>query len=107
MRLEPNYSLLYLLGLGQAYNLTGEHPKAAKAFQEMIKRWPTSDWGYLYLAITHGMMGRTEDARRYVKEALLRRSSLRASVWTKKSPYKDRARAEREAAILRKAGMPD
>ena len=107
MRLEPNYSALYLLGLGKSYQLTGEHRKAVQAFEEMIKRWPTSYWGYLHLGITYGMMGRTDDARRYIKEALLRRSSLRASLWVKQSPYKDRARAEREAAILRKAGMPD
>ena len=107
MRLEPNYSILYLAGLGQSYNLTGEHPKAVQAFKEMIKRWPNSHWGYLNIAITYGMMGQTDDARRYVKEALQRRASLRASLYVKYTPYKDRARAEREAAILRKAGMPD
>ncbi len=107
MRLEPNYSALYLLGLGKSYHLTGEYPKAVQTFEEMIKRWPTSYWGYLHLGITYGMMGRTDDARRYIKEALLHRSNLRASLWVKQSPYKDRARAEREAAILRKAGVPE
>ena len=107
MRLEPNYSILYLAGLGQSYNLTGEYPKAVQASKEMIKRWPNSYWGYLNIAITYGMMGQTDDARRYVKEALQRRASLRASLYVKYTPYKDRARAEREAAILRKAGMPD
>jgi len=107
MRLEPNYSILYLVGLGRSYNLTGEHPKAVQAFKEAIKRWPNSSWGYLNIAITYGMMGQTDDARRYVKEALQLQANLRASLHVKYTPYKDHARAEREAAILRKAGMPD
>ncbi len=107
MRLEPNYSALYLLGLGRSYNLTGEHPKAVQTYEEMIKRWPNSYWGYLNIAVTYGMMGQTDDARRYVKEALRRRPNLRTSVIAKQSPYKDRARAEREADLLRGAGMPD
>jgi hypothetical protein len=53
------------------------------------------------------MMGQTDDARRYVKEALQRRPNLKASLYVKYTPYKDHARAEREATILRKAGMPD
>ena len=107
MRLEPNYSALYLHGLGRSYNLTGEHRKAVQVFEEMIKRWPNNPWGYLYGAITYGMMGQTDIARRYVKEVLRRRPNMRASVHAKMTPYKNRARVEREAAILRKAGMPD
>ena len=107
MRLEPNYSILYLVGLGRSYSLTGEHPKAVQAFKEAIKRWPNNSWGYLNIAITYGMMGQTDDARRYVKEALQRQANLRASLHVKYTPYKDHARAEREAAILRNAGMPD
>ena len=107
MRLEPNYSSLYLTGLGRSYILTGEHSKAVQAFSEVIKRWPNSYNGYLHMAIAHAMMGQADDARQYVKEALQRRPNLRASQYAKFVPYKDRARAEREADILREAGMPD
>lgn len=53
------------------------------------------------------MMGQIDDARRFVKEVLRRRANLTALVHAKFMPYKDRARAEREADILREAGMPD
>ena len=107
MRLEPNYSILYLIGLGRSYNLTGEHPKAIQTFEEAIKRWPNNYWGYLNIAITYAMMGQIDDARRFVEETLRRRAGLRASLHAEFTPYKDRARAEREADLPRKAGMPD
>jgi len=107
MRLEPNYSTLYLMGLGRSYNLTGEYSKALQTADEMIKRWPNSYWGYLHAAITHGMMGQFDDAQRNVEEVMRRRAKLKASTHAKYTPYKDRARANREAEILRKAGMPD
>ena len=107
MRLEPNYSILYLLGLGLSYRLTGGYPKAVQVFKEMIKRWPNNYWGYLHSAIDYGMMGQIDDARRFVKETLRRRANMTASLHAKYTPYKDRARAKREADILREAGMPD
>lgn len=107
MRLEPNYSHLYLAGLGRSYNLTGEHSKAIQTFEEMIKRWPNNHSGYLHMGVTYGMMGQLDEARRYVKEALRLRANLRASLYAKYTPYKDRARAKLEADLLRDAGMPD
>lgn len=34
MRLEPNYSHLYLAGLSRSYNLTGEHYKALQLLRK-------------------------------------------------------------------------
>lgn len=107
MRLDSNYSILYLQGLARSYNLTGEYPKSLQASEEMIKRWPNSYWGYLQAAITHGMAGEADEARRYVKEALRLRPNLRASLHADVTPYKDRARASREAEFLRNAGRPN
>lgn len=107
MRLEPNYSHLYLSGLGVAYNLTGEREKALQTFEEMTKRWPNNHIGYLYMAITHSMMGQVDEARRLVGEVLRLRPGLRASLYARYTPYKDRARAKHEADLLREAGMPE
>ena len=100
-------SILYLLGLGLSYRLTGEYPKAVQVFKEMIKRWPNNYWGYLHSAIDYGMMGQIDDARRFVNETLRRRANMTASLHAKYTPYKDRSRAKREADILRETGMPD
>jgi predicted Zn-dependent protease len=67
---------------------------------------PHDTWGYLMLAVIHGIAGRTEDARRAVAEAVQRKADIDQDQIRRGNRFRDPARLERMIAVLSAAGLP-
>jgi adenylate cyclase len=105
MRLNPRYPPYYLLWLGIAYRLTGQHEEAIAAQKRALTRSPDMLPAHRELAVIYSELGREAEARAATAEVLRTSPNFSLEVFRQRHPYKDPAVLERTLAALRKAGL--
>jgi TolB-like protein/class 3 adenylate cyclase len=63
MRLDPHYQYGYLYWLGVAQFNMERFDEAAATLEEITKRNPDMEYGFLFLAATYGHLGREQEAK--------------------------------------------
>jgi adenylate cyclase len=103
MRLNPHYPAGYLIILGFAYLNLERYEEAVAALKRALIRSPDHIYGHLLLATIYSEVGREEEARPHVAEALRINPQLSIEDLRQRLP----ALPERGIDALRKAGLPD
>ena len=107
MRLNPrapNY-WFYLFELGHAYHWLGQTEKAIALQKRVLLLNPNNFVAHLELATIYDELGREEEARAEVAEALKLNPVYSLEALRERHPYKDPAALERTIEALRKAGL--
>jgi TolB-like protein/DNA-binding winged helix-turn-helix (wHTH) protein len=107
MRLDPFYPAVYLHCLGKAYYFLGRNEEAIEQFQAVSARIPGYRAGLVLRAAAAAEIGRSDQARTAVAELLRIQPDFRITAWLDFIRLTNREYAERLAAGLRKAGLPD
>src|SRR5262249_47266405 len=103
--LNPRFPPSYLWALGQAYAFLGKINEAIAAVKRVIARNPDHVTAHVMLAVIFSELGRTEEARREVREILRINPQFSLVNVRERIPYKDPAALERMVAGLQKAGL--
>ena len=91
--------------LSRAYRLVG---KAKEATQELLASDAgTTDASLVELILCHAELNRPHDARLAAQQLLALSPEFSVNRFALLAPYKDRRQTEREAGVLRKAGLRD
>ena len=107
MRLDPFYPAAYLHCLGKAYYFLSRSDEAIEQFQAVLARVPGYRPALVLLAAAAAETGRSDTARSAVAELLRIQPDFRIRAWLEFIRLTNRDYAERLAAGLRKAGLPD
>jgi len=105
MRLNPHYPVNYLFISGFAYSTMERYEEAMPALKRALTRSPDHLGAHLMLAFIYGEIGREEEARAHVAEALRINPQLSIALLEQISPFKDTAIFERVGDHLRRAGL--
>jgi adenylate cyclase len=103
MRLDPMPVGSYYAFLGAAYNGTDQYNKAIAVLKKGLISYPNDRSIYMVLVRSHGLAGNWQEAREAAANLL--RLYPTFSVDKAKTPFKDRARAEKIREVYRKAGL--
>jgi adenylate cyclase len=112
-RLNPNLDPSFLYDLTRSYIFLERYEKALEACNEMEKHVLNGRLGELklfpplYSSWIYQELGREEESRAYMTEALKRKPDLSLEWFKRLSPYKNPAHLKRALDALRKAGMPE
>jgi adenylate cyclase len=104
MRLNPYYPDWYTHNLGQAYYLAGLYEETLKTYDRL--RPPYGASGNAFRAASFVGLGRTDEARQAIAEALKDEPDTSIEVW-KRRPIKNPKRLAEFLDALRLAGMPE
>jgi adenylate cyclase len=107
IRLNPIGSIWYYQNLGNALFVTGRLEEAVSEYKKIIHRIPNYRPAHTMLAVTYSEMGRENDARAEVEEALRINPKLSLKPYTTSTIWKDKSVKERILYALRKAGLPE
>jgi len=112
MRFDPHNPARYLIFLGVAQFSMGNLEEAANLIEKAGRISPEMTASNSWLAVIYGLLGRQKEARaaldRYIKEWGVRAPvSPRLSAIMYFFPFKERAVADRFAAGMVKAGIPE
>ncbi len=105
MRLNPHYPANYPFNLGWAYQGTGQVEEALAAYKRAVNLNPDFPGTHLQLADLYSELGQEEEARREAAEILRISPNFSVEEFKQNNAYADRARLERFAVNLRKAGL--
>jgi tetratricopeptide (TPR) repeat protein len=110
MRLSPYYPAFYLNSLMRSYSLLERYQEAIATVNQLYDRsrkgeYP-AEWGLLYLAKVHAELGREDEARELMAQALEINPGLSSEVFKQGQPFKNPAHLQRELETLSKAGLP-
>ncbi len=106
MRLSPNYPAWMVGTLGLAYMMTGDHPNAIAANEQLIERKSLLQFGYSRLAAIYATLGDNEKAEAYAAELLKIKPDFSIAKWSKILIYRDKEFLDWELNALRAAGLP-
>jgi len=106
IRLNPIPPVMYLFQLGWAYRVSKQYEKAIEMFKKCLRRQSDFSQAYIGLAVAYHFLGREEEAKAAVKEALNLNPDISIEIY-KKTPYKNQAELERMVEALRKVGLPE
>ncbi len=107
MRLCPFYPDFYLGVLGQTYRLLGRFDEAIAADKKRLARNPNNAFSDLRMAASYAELGRGEEARFHIREALRKNPSYTLAKVSDTDPYRDEAVMEQYLDLLRSAGLPE
>jgi adenylate cyclase len=107
IRLNPSPTLGYFEGMGRSYLLKGNYEKALTEFKKALQLAPMSPPVHMYLAVTHSLLGREEEARASAEKALELAPFISVGLTAKIAPYKNQADLELILNAMRKAGFPE
>jgi len=107
IRLNPIPPLDYLFDLGWAYRTSKQYDKAIETYEMCLKHRSDFWSAYIGLAISYQFLGREEESRAAVKEALEINPDYSIEHYKKGMPYKNKAELECNVEALRKAGVPE
>jgi len=107
MRFSPFYPSWYLGILGVSYRVLGRFEDAIAADMKRLARDPTNTLSNFRLAAVYAGMGREDEARAQVAEALKKNPNASIHQVRISEPYRDEDEMERYLDGLRKAGLPE
>jgi adenylate cyclase len=107
MRLDPHYPFLYIFWLGHAFHSLERYEEAIAAYRRVISRSPDFFYVRHFLAAVYAQLGRMEEAKAEVAEALRMDPGFSGLRVAKRLPLKDPAALARLVEGLRKAGLPE
>lgn len=107
MRLCPILNTLQLGVLGAAYRNAGQYDNAIETLNTCVRHFPEFVHAHAGLAITYGLMGDIEMAKREVKAVLAADPDYSIERFTTPNLYLDKTVMEEAAEVLRLAGMPE
>jgi tetratricopeptide (TPR) repeat protein len=107
IRLNPIPPAMYLSNLGWAYRVSKQYEKAIEAYKKCLRRQSDFWLAYVGLALSYHFLGREEEARAAVKEALNLNPDHSITLAKKQNPYKNQAEIELVVEALRKVGLPE
>jgi adenylate cyclase len=107
LRLNPIPKVEDLFNLGWAYRESKQYEKAIDTYGKCLKLQSDFWMAYVGIALSYQFLGREEEARKSVKEALKINPEYSIEQYKKNAPYKNKAELERIAEALRKAGVPE
>ena len=109
MRLSPYYPAFYLSPLARSYAFRGRYEEAIVTSKQLYDRSRIGDypeeWALIHLAGLYVAVGRKDEARDFVAEALKINPSLSLEFFKQSQPFKNPAHMQRELAALKKAGL--
>jgi adenylate cyclase len=105
MRLDPYFADFNAITLGTAYCLMEQYDKAIPPLKRVLTRNPDHISAHLTLALAYSELGREEEARAEVAEALRIDPHYSLETLRQSAPSKDRALMERHMEALRRAGL--
>ena len=109
MRLSPYYDHWYLAYLARAYFFTGRYEEAIAACNQRLDRCRKGEcpiWGPLaMLAQVYAELGRMEEARAFMAEALEINPKLSLAFYRRRDPYKNTAHLQQLLDAASKAGL--
>ncbi len=107
MRFSPFYPSWYLGILGVSYCVLGRFEDAIAADMKRLARDPDNTLSNFRLAAVYAGMGREDEARAQVAEALKKNPNASIHQVRVSEPYRDEDEMERYLDGLRKAGLPE
>ena len=105
MDLDPRYDDSFPLTLGMGYTVLERYDEAVTAFDEALVLNPNSVYTLLSLAGSKSALGQTNEARRYVTQALAINPQINVDLLSTRTPFKDPSTRERLINGLRQAGL--
>lgn len=105
-RLSPQPFAWFDFHIGLARIWAGDDAGALASLNSYITAEPQEPWGYLILALAHGLAGRPEDARRAVADARRMEPNLDQRLVRRSHRYRDPTRLDRTITVLDAAGLP-
>jgi adenylate cyclase len=109
MRLSPYYPAFYLNWLCRSYAFMGRYEEATATCEKLLERCRTrehpADWGLTHLAGIYIEVGRVEEARDLITEALRINPSLSLESFKRGQHFKNPAHMQRELEALTEAGL--
>jgi adenylate cyclase len=109
MRLSPCYPAFYLSPLARSHAFRGRYEEAIATSNQLYDRGRIGDypeeWALIHLAGLYVAVGRKDEARDLVAEALKINPSLSLEFFKQTQPFKNPAHMQRELAALKKAGL--
>ncbi len=109
MRLSPWYPAFYLSPLARSYAFRGRYEEAIATSNQLYDRSRIGDypeeWALIHLAGLYVAVGREDEARDFMAEALRINPSLSLAFFKQSQPFKNPAHMQRELQALKKAGL--
>ena len=105
MRLNPHYSVWYLIYLGHSYFLTEQYAKAIQEYKRALARNPDFLPPHIELAAIYSILGLETEARAEAQEVLRLSPDFTLEGRRQRFPYQDRFLLERNIDALRRAGL--
>jgi len=97
----------YAFMAGQCYYYLNRHDDAVRELKASIARNPRAFPAHRFLAVVYVEMGRMDEARVAIKEALRLNPRLSIAHYKRQLPFKNPADLERQFRALRKLGFPE
>jgi len=91
----------------QSYSLLGRFDEAIATDKKRLARNPNNAFSDLRLAAVYAELGRDEEARFHVREALKKNPSYTLAQVRDTDPYQQETVMEHYLGLLRTAGMPE
>lgn len=107
MRLSPIYPMWFLLILGTAQRLAGDHHLAIDAFKKALEREPESLGPRVGLIATLAQAGQVEQAKAEARDLLQLKPGFTVKDWLTPRPFKDLAQQTLLYQSLVDAGLPE
>jgi TolB-like protein/DNA-binding winged helix-turn-helix (wHTH) protein len=107
MRQDPLPPPIYFSYLGNAYYLSGDYDAAFKTLRTGMEKMPGYRAIPVWLAAAAAQSGRDEDARRTAALVLEMAPTFTIAGWLRHIGFERQSDAQRLAAGLRKAGLPE
>lgn len=105
MRLDPQYPVLYLWTLGQAYRLMGRYEEAIATQRRVLRVDPNHLPAHVHLASIYSELNLEKEAQAEVAEIFRLSPSFSMENIAQRLPYKNPLVLERFLTALRKAGL--
>jgi tetratricopeptide (TPR) repeat protein len=105
IRMNPFPSTMYFFHLGNAYLNVGKYEEAIAEYKKAIKLSPTNAVAHKGLAVSYAHLGRIEEARTAIQEALKYDPKFSLQKYREVAPWKAQTTTERWFDGFRKAGL--
>jgi tetratricopeptide (TPR) repeat protein len=107
MRLCPIMHAVQLGQLATSYRNAGLYDESIEIFSKCLQQFPTFVYAEVGRAVSYGMKGDLDTAKKSVEAALLADPNYTIARFTNPNLYRDKSVMEKVANVLRLAGMPE